>query len=138
MAEAYFRTLCKDLGLTDVETRSAGLAAPDGAPPSQLARSVLAEACVDLGRASSRPVSPALVDWADLVVAMTREHERRIIADCPQARAKTRTLLSFSGSTGDISDPFGGDRTEYAACLAAMKPALVALAQGLAGDADGQ
>ena len=131
MAEAYCRHLCQDRGAAGIDTQSAGIAAADGAPVSPLVRAALAEEGVDLGYTVSQPVSSTLIDWADLVITMTRSHTNRIHVRYPQARGKTHALLSYVDSEADVSDPFGGDLEEYVASLAAMKPALARLAARL-------
>ncbi len=48
------------------------------------------------------------------------------------AENKVYTLLEFSGSIGDISDPYGGDLEEYEDCAREIYDALVDVAEKIA------
>lgn len=75
----------------------------------------------------SHPVGRDLVDWADLVVPMTKSHLQNLVRLFPDAAGKCRMLMSFAGEEEDVSDPFGGSIQDYTRCLAFMKPALLGL-----------
>ena len=118
-----------DRGRADVEVRSGGIApyARDTSLVSLDARFVLRDYGVEI------PADTTSCDlkrhaehfvWADLIVAMTRQHRQMIIDLVPDASEKTRSLLSFTGTDGDIDDPFGGNTYAYRLCLQGMKPAL--------------
>ena len=132
MAEALFGQLCAQRGLTDVTALSAGLYAGEAGAVSPHVRALLNEERVTLARLRSRPLSRRMVETADIVVAMTQAHARQIVGRYPSARGKTRTLLSFTGDSSDVSDPFGGSLQTYRACFDTMRPALHELADSLA------
>jgi protein-tyrosine-phosphatase len=74
-----------------VAVRSGGFLA-DGCAADPFAVTALAELGHDLTAHRSRRLRPADVDGADLVVAMTREHVRRLVATRPQAWDRCFTL----------------------------------------------
>ena len=100
---------------TGVEARSAGLAAYPGQPMTPGAVRALGR---DPGHRSQR-VTEELVDWADVVVCMTRAHLDSLTALYPQYRAKYRTLKDT-----DVADPIGESDDVYAATAAEIKEAL--------------
>lgn len=89
MAEALLKQLLDELGETvDIEVRSAGLAAESGAPASRFASEALREIGIDLGAHQATMVRPELLQWADLVLTMTRRHKEVMHAQFPDARDK--------------------------------------------------
>jgi len=132
MAAARFRQLAAEAGLRELDVQSAGVAAVAGAPVTPQARFALFQKGITLPEtAASQPLTPELVQAADLIVVMTRGHQGSVVSRYPEATAKTRMLLSFVGSNAGVDDPFGGDSETYVACLAAMEPALKVLARQL-------
>src|SRR5690349_11718390 len=74
MAEALAREELERRGWHHVRLASAGTAADFGQPASGNAVSVLARKGIDLDRHSSQPLTRALVEWADLILAMSPSH----------------------------------------------------------------
>jgi protein-tyrosine-phosphatase len=96
-----------------VQVASAGIAARPGDAASEFAVSVAARHGVPLDAHRSQPLTPDLVRWADLVLAMGSGHVdsvRRLGGD-----DKALTLGDFvSGQEGySIRDPFGGPEAVY-------------------------
>lgn len=113
MAERLMADRCKDLpGWT---FSSAGIFAEAGAPPSPLAAEALREVGIDLSDHRARPVSPALICDADLIIAMTRTHSELLAQIDPAAEGKTRTIHSYGAEKpgSDVMDPFGGGIDTY-------------------------
>lgn len=107
----------------DAEVSSAGLL-PGGEPVPAPGLRVAREHGLDLTAHRSTQLDPALIDTADLVLGMAREHARAIAADRPDLLDRTFTLVGFrhwlertSGvqtaaalvGTGpdDVTDPLG-------------------------------
>ena len=130
MAEAWFNHRAAELGLSGFRAVSAGLCAAPGAPASPQAREVMREAGVALDDFHSRPLTGAMLAAAELVVAMTDGHRRKILAAAPELRDRCFRLADFAGST-DIADPYGGTTEVYRQCFAAMRPALENLIEQL-------
>jgi len=113
MAERLMADRCKHLpGWT---FSSAGIFAETGAPPSPLAVDALREVGIDLTGHRARPVSPALIRDADLIIAMTQTHSDLLTQIDFVAADKTRTLHSYGSEkpTADVMDPFGGGIDTY-------------------------
>ena len=55
------------------------------------------------------------MDNADLIVTMTRGHQRELRRRFPDRRDRILTLVELSGLPGDldIPDPFGGSLEDY-------------------------
>ncbi len=136
MAEYFFRRLTDDLGLDRIQIESAGLAADFGIPCSPQALFALSQEGIGAQEHRSQPLTADLMHRADLIVTMTSAHREAILAQDPGMATKTRTLLSFAGGSGNVSDPYGGSFEDYVHCLALMKPALHALASHLRQQAD--
>lgn len=75
MAEALAREGARRRGLS-VEVRSAGTGAVPGSGASRGAVMAATEAGLDLSGHVSRPLTPELAEWADLIVCMTEDHAR--------------------------------------------------------------
>lgn len=118
LAESIARKLLIERGLTDVEVSSAGTSAWEGAPASDGALLVGLERRMDLASHRSQPLSRALVESADVVLAMSPHHLERIEA---LGGAGKSWLLSDYASHGSssraITDPIGGDLAVYRATV---------------------
>lgn len=110
LAEAIARARLGPGAAAAVE--SAGLYALEGAPATPHVEEVAAEAGADLSGHRARSVTPAMLQEADRVYAMTRsqvEALRRLGA----GPAERVTLLDPAGE--DVADPYGGDLDSYRA-----------------------
>ena len=130
MAEAWFQHRAAELGLAGVRAGSAGLCAAEGLPASPQAREVMRENGASLEDFRSRPLTRELLDAADLVVAMTDGHRRRILAAVPELGDRCVRLADLAEGC-DITDPYGGTTEVYRQCFGAMKPALEHLLEQL-------
>jgi len=117
MAGALARRALKQLGWSYVEVRSAGVGAVDGIPASEGALRAAERHGMDLSEHLSRPVTPDLLEWADLVLTMSASHLLRIVA--LGYGDKAALLTSFAagddpdGVPDSVQDPFGGSDEEY-------------------------
>jgi protein-tyrosine phosphatase len=118
MAAAWFRHLCKEEGVTDIEVDSAGLATRPRDSVSEKARLVLEENGLIPLRLRSQMLTPRLVHKADLILTMTQNHYDLLVDRHPSVANKCRPLLA---------DPYGGSLDHYRQCLDMMKPALAAV-----------
>lgn len=114
LAEAIARHEVERRGWQHVQVASAGIAARPGDAASEFAVTVAARHGVPLDAHRSRPLTPALVDWADLVLAMGTSHVdgvRRLGGE-----EKARTLGDFATGADEgysVRDPFGGPEDVY-------------------------
>jgi protein-tyrosine-phosphatase len=97
------------------DVQSAGVGALKGQPPSRLAVEVLRGKGIDLTGHRSQPLTGELIDRARLIVVMTRSQRGSILARWPKAESKIFLLSSFGTHCRqeDISDPMGGDESDY-------------------------
>jgi protein-tyrosine phosphatase len=96
-----------DAGAQDAGVSSAGTRATlTGSPREVMA--VMASAGVDLSGHVSRQLDATLLDDADLVVAMAREHVRDATLLVPAAFRRTFTLKELVRRAGSIDPPVPG------------------------------
>jgi glycine hydroxymethyltransferase len=126
MAEGLMRSLA-DKERAGVKVKSAGLGAGRGQPPSLHAIDALRAEGIDISGIRSQPVSPDLLEEADFIFTMTRDHLDMLLLLFPEMAAKCR-LLRFDeaakGGRADVTDPIGGTRGTYEACKEDIKRAL--------------
>ena len=123
MAEGLLRHMAGDR----VKVASAGLGAGHGQPPSAHAIEVLGKDDIDIADIRSQPVSAHLLQQADYIFTMTRDHLDMLLLLFPEMASKTR-LLRFEeaakGGRADVTDPIGGTRATYESCKADIQHAL--------------
>ena len=116
LAEAIARKIVIERGLPDVEVASAGTSAWEGAPASDGSLLVGLERRMDLGSHRSQPLSRALVQGSDLILAMAPQHLERIEALGGSGQAYLLTAYPAPGPHGrTVSDPVGSDLDVYRA-----------------------
>jgi protein-tyrosine phosphatase len=134
LAEALARRELERRGWRHVEVVSAGLAADDGYPASRNAVAVAERSGLELGRHRSRALTPELVEWADLVLAMSPSHVHAL--ERGGAGDKVALLGDFAAGEGGegsaVRDPFGGDEEAYEATLRELEPLVSAVFDRLA------
>lgn len=115
MAEAIFRARMPGDWSARVEVSSAGTAAREGMPPSDLAVEVLVERGIDCSAHRAHPLTREGIEAADIVVVMENRHRERIAALAPRADTPVVVLgeLGEGRDSPDIADPIGGDRAVY-------------------------
>jgi protein-tyrosine-phosphatase len=114
LAEGIARDELARRGWKHVSVASAGVAARPGAGASEHSVTVAARHGIDLGAHRSRPLTPELVKWADLVLAMGPSHLDGVWR--LGGAEKALTLGDFASGEEDgysIRDPFGGPEAVY-------------------------
>jgi len=123
LAAALARQGLAKRGWSHVQVASAGVAAAAGAPASHDAIGVAERHGLDLSGHASQPVDSSLVDWADLVLAMSPSHLPSITR--LGSEEKIALLGDFAaGGTGGgmpVPDPFGGGAQAYAETYQALR-----------------
>ena len=89
------------MGLT-LEARSAGTHAPPDRPAHEFTAAALERRGVDAGGHTSRRLSAADVDWADVVLTMTAQHREAVLTVNPRALRKTFTLREAADLCGSL------------------------------------
>lgn len=130
LAEGIARREAAQRGWSGMDCRSAGVFAGGGEPISEGAEIVAREHALDLGGHRSSPLTPELVSWADLVLAMSESHLR--VAAELGAGERARLLTDFLPSEhpchhGPVADPIGGNRAGYAETYDLLEEAVVGL-----------
>lgn len=137
MAEVLTRHALREREWVQVEVRSAGVAAMPGSPASEGAARAVARAGLSLDDHRSTPLSPELVEWADVVLTMSASHLDGVIRIGGEAKATLLTLFA-DGADGDamyaqgVPDPFGGDDATYQATFDALSDLVFRTLQRLA------
>lgn len=112
----------------DVLIESAGIFAEPEQKASENAVLAMRDMGIDISEHRTQPVTEELLKRADIILTMT-EGQKMMIAQ--YAKDKVYTLLEYSGSKGDISDPYGGDLEEYKETAQEIYDALVDVAEKL-------
>ncbi|MFC1511945.1 low molecular weight protein arginine phosphatase [Candidatus Latescibacterota bacterium] len=123
MAEGILKEMLTDEAersgaLPPLQVMSAGTHAMDGFNPSEYAVMVAAEEGIDISNYISRFLTGDVVDRADLILTMERDHTEMITHVWPNASA-VYDLTAFASTPGkmpvttDIHDPIGCGKTIY-------------------------
>jgi protein-tyrosine-phosphatase len=114
MAEAIAQEELRRREWSHVTVASAGAAAQAGVPASTHAVAVAAEHGLELAHHRSRQLTPELIAWADLILAMSPAH---LLAVGDLGGSEKATLatdfVEGPGAGASIEDPFGGDCDAY-------------------------
>jgi len=135
MAEALFRERIRRLGKIDeIEVRSAGILANKSFTVASNSLTILAEYGIQYNK-KPQGISLELIEWADLVLTMTRLHKYLAIAIFPELNDKTFTLKEFVGNPTslDIADPVGKSLSRYRQCAQEIDQSLDILEHRLSG-----
>jgi protein-tyrosine-phosphatase len=116
MAEGALRSLLEKAHSGTFEVISAGTSAAAGFPATMYATEAARVWDVDISGHLSRPLTSALIDRADLILAMTPEHVREIVRMKRDAASRTFLLKSFPEPDSDgesVADPIGQSLDRY-------------------------
>jgi protein-tyrosine phosphatase len=107
MAEALLRDRLRARGI-DAQVHSAGELS-GGVPASAGSVRAMAARGLDLGEHRSRPTTAAMLEEADLVVAMARRHLRAAVAAMSTAFPRTFTLKELVRRAADAGPRLAGE-----------------------------
>jgi protein-tyrosine-phosphatase len=94
MAEAFLRWEAERRSL-GIQVRSTGTHAWSGRAATIEGRRVMADHGVPLDEHRTLELDKRLVDWADLLIGMSREHARDVVRAYPEAAGRTYTMKAF-------------------------------------------
>ncbi|GAX89595.1 phosphatase [Effusibacillus lacus] len=119
--------------ISDVEVRSAGVAAYDGSPASPGALEALKQRQIDGDVHRAQMFTEEIGEWADLILTMTTSHKMTVGGRFPQFLDKLFTLKEYVGGyeNPDIADPFGGSQDVYEQSAREIEQALHPLVERL-------
>ncbi len=130
MAERMLKHLLKSRGMRDIEVSSAGLLDMHGAPADKTARHLLQERGIDDEGHQSRLLTEAMIEEADLIIAMEMKQVNIIGDQYPSAIDKISVLKSYLPESDydkasiDIKDPHGQSIFYYRLCFAEITLAM--------------
>lgn len=138
MAEGLMRKRLEELGKTDIVINSAGIAATNGASPTDETVEVMKEAGIDVSDAHSKDIAIGMIDNSDLILVMDDVHKKEVIRRSPEAASKTFLLKEYAypgninnpGMYG-IEDPIGWGVDFYRHTLGVIKKEVDRIAQVL-------
>ncbi len=111
------------------QARSAGVCARPGqeSPPEAVA--ALEKYGIDGTGHRSRDLSAADVDWADVILVMSKAHQTDVVLKYPRAVGKTRVLKTYVELPGDphIPDPIGQTQEVYDYCAGIIHSCITEL-----------
>lgn len=121
----------------NVKVESCGTFACEGQEASEIARQVMEQMGLSLKRHETEQFDLEKAEWADLILAMSKEQIEHMEAIAPKQTGKMHTLLGYiNGVYGDpvdeeydISDPFKGDEEDYIQCANEIKAGVEALSE---------
>lgn len=128
LAEAIARREVAERGWSHVAVASAGVAAVAGAPASEGAVETAKEQAIDLSAHRTQLLTPSLIEWADLILAMSVSH-MGAVAELGGAE-KTALVTDFLDGAGlgqPVEDPFGGDLDAYRRTFKQLERAIMGL-----------
>ena len=105
----------------EIHVSSAGLAAVPGSPASDNACAAVASIGLSLLSHKATALSMNMIEAADFVFTMTRQHRDAILRALPTAGRKVFTLAEYVEAEEEITDPYGGDLSSYQDCLLLLK-----------------
>jgi protein-tyrosine-phosphatase len=128
MAEAIARQLLEQRGWSHVEVRSAGINAAPGTAASGQAVTVAREQGLDLSAHESRPLTPEMIEWGDLVLSMGPSHMYALAElGAAEKSALVTSFLEGDSANLPVADPWGGDLTGYRETFAQLRVAVTAV-----------
>ncbi len=107
--------LMRKKALKNTKVLSAGIFA-DGSLVSENACVVMEERGVNISGYHSQQVTNCLVEGADVVLTMTRNHKAMLHAAFPDDMGKILTIGEWAGVEDDVVDPYGGSVDTYRKC----------------------
>lgn len=125
MAEAMLEEIAIERDL-DIEVDSAGIYAQEGQKASLNAIEIVDN--IEIKEHRSKILTKELIDWAELVLVMTKSHLKIVEENYPEAKEKIHLLLDYTEyKNKDVADPFGGSIEEYERVKIQLEDAIFAL-----------
>jgi len=128
MAEYLFNKLAAQRALSGWEAQSAGIAAESafGVPPEAL--HALRERGISEIRHVPRPAARELLEWADLVLCMSKVHLEVLHGQFSDQAGKIHLFLKYAGlGEREVDDPIGQPEEVYRATRDVIEAGLEAL-----------
>lgn len=104
-AEYCARQRAAELGLNELQFRSAGVMAVDSAPCSEVTRHAARALSVNVEAHIAQSVSDELLEWADLLLVMEEEQARSVRDLAPASYDRTKLQLLSAYCPGYYKPP---------------------------------
>jgi tRNA threonylcarbamoyl adenosine modification protein (Sua5/YciO/YrdC/YwlC family) len=127
MAEALLKKKLKEAGRADVEVMSAGIMMFSGLGATEATRTILLREGMDVSGHRSQRVTRQMLMKTDLILAMERSHEERILQITPEAKNRVFLLKEFAridDNSPDIVDPIGRSDEFYEVTYGIIKSSI--------------
>ncbi len=122
MAEVILKNLVANRADADEwHIVSAGTWARYGAPAAVLSQVVVQERGLDLRDHQSQPITPELVQQADLILTMEGQQKEGLILQYGADAERIFMVSEMVDRVEDISDPIGGELIDYQATAKTME-----------------
>lgn len=132
MAKGYLEKKLKDKGRLDIEVSSCGIAAPAGMAATFETREVLKKEGVDVSNHRAQAITKGMINKSDIILAMEKAQEARILEIAPQAKNRLFLLKEFAkigGGNLDVADPIGRPLDFYEVTFKTIKDAVDRIAE---------
>ena len=114
MAEGLFNDIQKKRGNSDTwQAESAGVWGLDGNPATSGAIQAMQRRGIDIRMHRARTVNKEMVEEADLILTMERNHKDGLRAAFPSSAKKVYMLTEMAAINHDVPDPIGGMEPDY-------------------------
>lgn len=124
MAHYYAAKLASDKKL-DVKVVSSGLGADKETPMPEAVRKLFKKDGIPEVKHVPVATTAEMVREAGLILTMTREHKRELLARFPEAKEKAHTLLEYAGfGNANVADPYGREDIFYFEAFRLIKKAV--------------
>ncbi len=134
LSEKLFSYEIQKHNLDDIAVSSAGVLALAGSPPDPKMVDFLDSLGISADQHQSRQVDKDIVEWADRILVMEKNHFQRIQTLFPHAAHKVEMLgkyVSSDGSEDDIVDPFGRSSYHYRLSQSQIQMAVESVVNGI-------
>lgn len=127
MAEYLFNKTASDRRL-GWQARSCGTAAQPRFPiPGGVKRALASRGIPEVKHVPTL-VSPAIIEWADVILPMAKAHLEALAAMHPKAVSKIRLFLDYAGlGAKDVQDPIGKPDAVYEECCRLIEQGIQGL-----------
>ncbi len=135
MAHGLLGKHLAELGVVDVDLRSAGTHAVDGSPATDAARAAALHRGADISAHRATFLDGYLARHSSLVLLASERHRRYLLEDWPDLDPARLQLFNDAvpGAEGvDVDDPYGLDASVYELVAEVIDRAMAAWAQRLA------
>jgi tRNA threonylcarbamoyl adenosine modification protein (Sua5/YciO/YrdC/YwlC family) len=131
MAEVWLKKILQEKNRQDLEVSSAGIISQAASGATSLTIEILKRQGLDVSGHRGRQVTAELLKKSDIILAMEKRHQDRLLELAPQIKNRVFLLKEFAKINGDdieVSDPIGGTGEIYANVFQVIRDAVERIA----------